>query len=80
MHMLQVHVLNISVVLDVYCICFMLSVSCFGTTFGETHGFLHVHTKRSTRGRSRVWAGGASGPRVAFFLGNVVGTHMPGLG
>jgi hypothetical protein len=43
----------VSIVLDVYCICFMLSVSCFRGTFRGTHGFLRLCAKRSRRrGRS----------------------------
>jgi hypothetical protein len=42
MHILQVHLLNVSVVLNVYCICFMLSVSCFIGMFGGAHGFVRA--------------------------------------
>jgi hypothetical protein len=33
---------NVLIVLDVYCICFMLSVSCFGGTLRGAHGFLRA--------------------------------------
>jgi hypothetical protein len=70
-HMLQVHVSNVTVFLDVYCICFIPSVSCFRARFGGVHGFLCAHKMENTR-RSHVWAGGEGSPRVAFFLGSTV--------